>query len=249
MIHSFLLIGQSNMAGRGFLTEAPALDNHGLYVFRNGRWQPMFRPVNPDRPFSGTSLSERFARLYADTYGVEVGIIPCADGGTAIKQWEKGTLLYDNAVNCVRLAARTSIIAGILWHQGETDCEGNEKEFYRTRLEKMFSDFRRDTGLQNIPVVVGGLGDYLRDFYGEGIRNNYSSITEITRRYAEETPLTAFADGNGLPCNPDHLHFSAEGLEKFGERYFQAYQTIVGQAHFAEPNDLISDTHTALEAL
>ena len=114
MMHSFLLIGQSNMAGRGFLADAPALDNHGLYVFRNGRFQPMFRPVNPDRAFWGTNLSERFARLYADAYGVEVGVIPCADGGTAIRQWEKGSLLYDNAVNCARLAARTSVIAGVL---------------------------------------------------------------------------------------------------------------------------------------
>ncbi|MBE6593495.1 MAG: sialate O-acetylesterase [Ruminococcaceae bacterium] len=29
MIHSFLLIGQSNAAGRGFLNEAESLDNLG----------------------------------------------------------------------------------------------------------------------------------------------------------------------------------------------------------------------------
>lgn len=249
MLHSFLLIGQSNMAGRGFIADARKLDNRGLYCMRNGRWQPLFRPVNPDRAFSGTNLAERFARLYADEYKTEVGLIPCADGGTALQKWEKGTLLYDNAVNHVRLAARTSVIAGILWHQGETDCYGDEKNFYRERLEKFFADLRRDADLSGVPVVVGGLGDYLAEYADEEIRKNHPIITRITREYAQSTPLTAFADGNGLPCNPDHLHFSAEGLERFGERYFAAYQSIAKNARLAVPNELIRDTHTALEML
>lgn len=39
MIHSILIIGQSNMAGRGNLQEAPRLDTVGgrLKVLRNGR--------------------------------------------------------------------------------------------------------------------------------------------------------------------------------------------------------------------
>jgi hypothetical protein len=91
MIHSFLIIGQSNMAGRGELEGAPALKTNGgkLKVLRNGRWQTMFRPVNPDRPFSGTCLAESFAKAYSDDHpDVEVGIIPCADGGTALHQWQ-----------------------------------------------------------------------------------------------------------------------------------------------------------------
>jgi len=83
MIYSFLLIGQSNAAGRGFLTEAEPLDtcDGRLKMLRNGRWQTMFRPVNPDRAFSGTSFAESFAKAYAEAHpGVEVGIIPCADG-------------------------------------------------------------------------------------------------------------------------------------------------------------------------
>ena len=53
VIHSFLIIGQSNMAGRGFIQDAESLLTNGgrLKVLRNGCWQTMFRPVNPDRPF------------------------------------------------------------------------------------------------------------------------------------------------------------------------------------------------------
>lgn len=37
MMHSFLLIGQSNMAGRGKLSEATAVDSSRIYTLRNKR--------------------------------------------------------------------------------------------------------------------------------------------------------------------------------------------------------------------
>ena len=89
MVHSFLLIGQSNAAGRGFPEEAEPLDNlrGRLKVQRNGLWVPMFRPVNPDRHTSDVCFAESFAKEYALAHpDIEVGIIPCADGGTRISQ-------------------------------------------------------------------------------------------------------------------------------------------------------------------
>ena len=118
MIHSFLMIGQSNMAGRGFKEEVEKIRNSRLKVLRNGRWQNMYVPVNPDRPFSGVSLAESFADAYAKEHNVDVGLIPCADGGTSLDQWQVDGLLFSNAVYQAELASRTSTIAGILWHQG-----------------------------------------------------------------------------------------------------------------------------------
>ena len=60
IMHSFLMIGQSNMAGRGFLNDAPAIDTTHIHVLRHGRCQKIFRPLNPDRAFSGSSLVESF---------------------------------------------------------------------------------------------------------------------------------------------------------------------------------------------
>ena len=42
MIHSFLMIGQSNMAGRGFASEVEPIQNEHIKVLRNGRWQGMY---------------------------------------------------------------------------------------------------------------------------------------------------------------------------------------------------------------
>ena len=85
----------------------------------------MFRPINPDRSFSGVNLAESFAEKYSKKYGVDVGLICCADGGTSLDQWQESGLLFDNAVYNAELANRTSTIAGVLWHQGEAD--GREK--------------------------------------------------------------------------------------------------------------------------
>ena len=86
MIHAFLMIGQSNMAGRGNIADVERIDNPPLKMLRNGRWQPMLAPVNPDRFFSGVSLAESFADAYQKDHGVDVDLIPCADGGTQMAQ-------------------------------------------------------------------------------------------------------------------------------------------------------------------
>ena len=114
VIHSFLLAGQSNMAGRGDLTAENALSAPGCLMLRMGRWQPMSEPVNVDRavlpgasPRSGACLASSFAARYAAGHGCQAGLIPCADGGTTIAQWQPGQPLFDHAVMQAKLAART----------------------------------------------------------------------------------------------------------------------------------------------
>ena len=63
LMHSILIIGQSNMAGRGFVNEVEPIENDRIQVLRNGRWWPMYTPVNPDRVTAGVSLVESFADL------------------------------------------------------------------------------------------------------------------------------------------------------------------------------------------
>jgi len=250
MIHSFLLIGQSNMAGRGFLNEAPDVDMKGLHVLRNGRWQPMYRPVNGDRPFSGTCLAESFAEAYAKKYGVEVGLICCADGGTSLNQWVPGGLLYDNAVNCARLADRTSTIAGVLWHQGEGDCGEELTPLYQEKFENIMASFRKDLNLYDVPFLLGGLGDFLANHPSEDLKAYYPAVNEALKKTAKENAMTGFVSAEGLGSNPDNLHFSAQSLYEFGLRYFEVFETLRDENKiFTEkvaPDDAV---RTAMEAL
>ena len=220
---SFLLIGQSNMAGRGFLNEVEPITNDKVKVLRNGRWQPMFYPVNPDRHFSGVNLAESFADVYSREKDVEVGIIPCADGGTSLDQWQAGGLLFDHACYMAELASRTSTIAGVLWHQGESDCSEERCPLYEKKLISILEEFRKRLNLYDVPFLLGGLGDYLKENSFLDYLNNYTYVNDALKKIASEKAMTGFVTAEGLESNPDKLHFSAKALREFGIRYYNEF--------------------------
>ncbi len=251
MMHCFLLIGQSNMAGRGLLADAEPLDtlDGRLNVLRNGRWIKLFRPVNPDRHTAGANLAESFAKAYAlDNPDVQVGLIPCADGGTNIDQWQKGEILYDNAVFNAKLAMRTAHLAGILWHQGESDCADEAYPVYLEKLTKMVLDLRQDLQAPHVPLVVGGLGDFLKDFTRADL-SNYVHVNRALQDYALQTPHTAFASAQGLGANPDNLHFSSGALQAFGLRYYKAFASIEDKTATVDRNKQSQEAMRSMELL
>lgn len=225
---SFLMIGQSNMAGRGALDEVPPILDSRLFMLRNGRWQPLCEPVNYDRPFAGIGLAPSFALEYAKKYEREVGLIPCADGGTSIREWEPGGLLYSHAVMMTKLALRTSRLKGILWHQGETDSDCKEDaERYLERLAVFFGHLLHDLGNPNVPVLIGELGNFLKD-YPEG-GDYYETVNRALREFSSRSPQYSFVPADGLTSNPDCLHFNAVSQREFGKRYFTAYRETAAQ--------------------
>lgn len=231
MIHAFLLIGQSNAAGRGNMANAPRLNTlHGrLKILRNGRWQVMFRPINPDRGSSGISFAESFARCCAKADPeLEVGIIPCADGGSALCQWMPGEPLYDYALACARLGMRSARLAGILWHQGESDCAPEDSATYCERLKAMMSQLRQDLGMPDLPILVGGLGDYLPGCERFPEVKNYRDVNAQLMKFAAEDAFCEFVDAQGLGGEADCLHFTAAAQEEFGKRYFASWQKLGG---------------------
>ncbi len=226
MIHSFLLIGQSNMAGRGFLNEVEPIKNDKIKVMRNGRWQSMYVPVNPDRSFSGISLAESFADLYAKEKNVEVGLIPCADGGTTLDQWVPGGLLFDNACYMAELATRTSTIAGVLWHQGESDCEEHLYPLYEEKFTRILNEFKKKLNLYDVPFLLGGLGDFLDKRDDAPWLSNYIYVNKALKKVADENEMTGFVSAEGLTSNPDILHFSAKSLRELGVRYYSEFKKL-----------------------
>ena len=225
-ILSFLLAGQSNMAGRGDLTPENALRAPDCLMLRMGRWQPMSEPVNVDRavmagmgPRSGACLAAGFAASFPKE-GRKVGLIPCADGGTAIAQWQPGEVLFDHAVMQAKLAARTSRLTAILWHQGESDCLAPEQlEAYPEGFLRTMEGFREQLG--PLPIVVGELGCPENGFTGTPAE----LIREFNRRLpglAARLPDCRVASAEGLTCRGDGLHFDTPSLRTFGRRYLDA---------------------------
>ena len=223
MIHSILIIGQSNMAGRGYVKEVEPIVNDKLFVLRNGRWRAMYVPVNPDRVKSGINLAESFADRYAGDHDVEVGIIPCADGGSCLDQWVPGSLLFDHAVFQAKLAQRTSTIAAVLWHQGESDCSPSRYPVYEKKLKVILDAFRKELDLYDVPFLLGGLGDYLESCPRPEPFENYVHVNAALKSLAEKEDMMGFVSAEGLGANPDLLHFSASALREFGNRYYEEF--------------------------
>ena len=214
------------MAGRGDLSQAIPVDTTHINILRNGRWQKMFRPINPDRAFSGVSLAESFAEAYAKKYNVDVGLICAADGGTSLEQWQVGGLLYENAVAQAKLALRTSTIVGVLWHQGESDCAPQRAETYKERFEVIMNAFRKELDLYDVPFILGELGAFLTDCTIGAYGKNFYKVNEQIRKIAEDNKLTGSVSADGLTANADNLHFNAESLYEFGLRYFAEFEKL-----------------------
>ncbi len=224
MTHSFLLIGQSNMAGRGFLNQVAPIHDEKIKMLRNGRWQVMSEPINYDRPFSGVGPAASFAMAWrGKNPDEEIGLIPCADGGSSLSEWMPGEALFDHAVMQAKLAKRISRIDGILWHQGETDCPVECVAVYEEKLEKMLGTLREELNLPDVPFLIGGLGEYLPDCTAHDYYTNAPELTAHLTHFADTHENCFFVTAAGLSPNPDMLHFNAASQRKFGYRYFMAF--------------------------
>lgn len=253
-MHSILIIGQSNMAGRGFENEVEPIENSRIKVMRNGRWWGAYTPINPDRVTAGVNLVESFADLYSKDHDADVGIIPCADGGTCLEQWQVGGVLFDHACYMAELAQRTSTIAAVLWHQGESDCGDAAYPLYKERLSVILGALREKLGLYDVPFLVGGLGDFIESYRGkDGTGYHFANspkINEALASYASETPMTGFVSANGLGSNPDGLHFSAKALREFGVRYYEQFKKLEDKNKvFPDKPDWVCAVRSELESL
>src|SRR5580698_2372613 len=161
----FLLIGQSNMAGRGIVGPDDRATNSRIFMLtRQLSWTLASDPVHFDKPIAGVGLCSEFARvLVRSDPKVVVGLIPCAVGGTSLDEWRPGGALYANAVLRAREAMKSGTLAGILWHQGEADIAHDKVATYGDRFESMIGHLRADLGAEKVPLVIGEIGHFRRE--------------------------------------------------------------------------------------
>lgn len=215
----YLLLGQSNMAGRGRMTEQDQQPVDGIWMLdKHGQWQPACHPLHFDKAVAGVGLGIDFAKtMKSDRKDVQIGLVPCAVGGTSIDQWQKGEKLYETTLKRAKVSAKQGKISGILWHQGERDAWPDRIEDHKEKLKTFFTDIRSDLGDDELPIVMGELGTFL-----ESGRPASKHINEQLQVLAEQSETIALASSEGLDDKGDQLHFSAKALKTFGKRYGQA---------------------------
>lgn len=252
---SILMIGQSNMAGRGFINEVPMICNERILMLRNAGWQMMAEPINYDRPNAGIGLTGSFAAMWCMEHeGEQIGLIPCAEGGSSLDDWAVDKNLFKNAVIQAGFAMQDSELIGILWHQGESDSYGGGYQTYYKKLQVIIESLRKELNAFEVPLIIGGLGDFLGK-NGFGLNcTEYELVNEQLLKFAREQENSCFVTAEGLIPNPDGIHMDAVSQRRFGVRYYEAF---VKREHVLKPieNEMellercISGPHTKREKM
>ena len=252
---SILMIGQSNMAGRGFINEVPMICNERILMLRNAGWQMMAEPINYDRPNAGIGLAGSFAAMWCMEHeGEQIGLIPCAEGGSSLDDWAVDKNLFKNAVIQAGFAMQDSELIGILWHQGESDSYGGGYQTYYKKLQVIIESLRKELNAFEVPLSIGGLGDFLGK-NGFGLNcTEYELVNEQLLKFAREQENSCFVTAEGLTPNPDGIHMDAVSQRRFGVRYYEAF---VKREHVLKPieNEMellercISGPHTKREKM
>jgi hypothetical protein len=227
--HLFLLVGQSNMAGRGAITPDDKTPHPRVVMLNQaGEWVPATDPIHFDKPTAvGVGLGRTFGITVAEaTPGVTIGLIPCAVGGSPIDAWRPGIYYpptkshpWDDALRRARLALESGTLKGILWHQGESDSTAELAPNYEAKLHDLIARLRGELRVPNAPFIAGQLGRFPDTPWSEF----KTRVNQAQRDLPPKVPHTAFVSADGLMHKGDKVHFDAASYRELGRRYAKAY--------------------------
>ncbi|MCM1539859.1 MAG: sialate O-acetylesterase [Blautia sp.] len=239
-IDLFLFMGQSNMAGRGIVTQehcqgAPRLldgagyeyravsDPDRLYVMEEpfGRFEN--RPGGIDDGHMKTgSMVTAFANVYYIKTGVPIVGVSASKGGSRIDQWQSGGIFLQDAT--ARLEAAVDFLQDnhfsvrhkfMLWCQGESDGDiAKPGEQYRAEFERML-DHMLQAGIEKCFLVRIG------HYNGSG-GQDYSEIMAAQDEIAR-------TNENVVMVSESLAKMKERGLMKDDFHYFQEAYNIVGR--------------------
>ena len=224
-LHIYLLIGQSNMAGRAPLTdEVSGVIDRCFLLNGQDEWEPAQNPLNRYSTIRkglgmqrlGPGYSFAKAMLAQDAH-IQIGLVVNALGGSSIREWEKGSKAYDDAIRRTRKAMESGELKGILWHQGESDSSDAQ---YLDKLAVLIANLRADLNSPDLPFVAGQV------LYDPETRAHTKQINEILAALPNAVPFTGCVMSDGL-TSFDNLHFDTRSALLLGERYAEEMLRIL----------------------
>jgi carbohydrate esterase-like sialic acid-specific acetylesterase len=223
----FLLFGQSNMWGVPNPTQEDLAINERVEVLVvqacNGRqvnqWIPAQPPLHGCAGQIGTGTNgpglgpgDYFAKTVAEAFPEDtILLVPAAVPGVSITTFQPGQGNYTTLVARARLAQQRGTIAGMIFHQGETD---NNSPNWPQQVKTMVDALRNDLGTGEVPFIVGELmpgGDFAA--------HNTNRISQLPGLISN----TSIASSSGFTPLPNdgfgNLHFDLRSQREFGRRY------------------------------
>lgn len=231
----FLLMGQSNMKGRGAMPAEPNRDQRIVMMhLKDDAWYIARHPlhlVGSAQTFAGADNAGvgpglAFATAVAAREPkVRVGLIPCAVGGSPISLWQKGAKLYDETVRrakhaVVAGAPARARLRGALWLQGEADANDERLLVHDAKLLQLIDDLRRELATPELPFIACTIGEMSPD--GNGRRK--ADMNRLLLSLPSRRPHTACVDARDLKSSiGDNVHFDTPAQNEIGRRYAEKY--------------------------
>ncbi|OYY02595.1 MAG: hypothetical protein B7Y15_12610 [Bacteroidetes bacterium 24-39-8] len=227
----YLLIGQSNMAGRGLIdVENAQKGSPDLWMMsKTGEWMPAKHPLHFDKPKlvgAGPGLAFGIEMLLHNHQ--PIGLIPCAVGGTSINSWQPGgydsatkTHPFDDALVRLQKGLESGELKGIIWHQGEADSPEDKRKDYLEKLAVLIERWRSLVHNPKLPFVAGEIGHF---------NEVHKAFNKALDALPTKVKNTAIASAIDLMDKGDHLHFDAGSANELGKRY--ATKMLELQKHF-----------------
>jgi len=235
----WLLCGQSNMKGRGFMPGEPKNDPRIVMMHKmDGQWYLARHPLHltgdaktfQGHDNAGVGPGLAFAEvLAAQDKTVAIGLVPCAVGGSSIKLWQKGTKLYEEALRRAKLALQTTApvkarLRGILWLQGEANANAQELPLHAERLRAMIEAFRADLAQPDLPFIACTIGE----MQPEPRLSDLKAMNEIQLALPKSVPHTACVDARDLKTHiGDSVHFDTAAQNEIGRRFASKFSEIL----------------------
>jgi hypothetical protein len=222
----FLFIGQSNMAGRGYMNEAAGDLNpiNNTYLLTPGlNWETASNPLNKYSSIRKELSMQRIGPAYGFALNVlgktsnPVGLIVNAQGGSSMAQWTKGSIdaLYEKTLIRAKEAQKWGKIRAILWHQGESNSSSTAVSAYPNQLKAMVDNFKADLNEPDLYVVAGELA------YWRGGGTGSNAFNTMIRTISTFIPNSDYVSADGLTPLIDNTdpHFDRASNIELGKRY------------------------------
>jgi len=210
-LHLYLLIGDSNMAGRAEIPEDAGDIIDRCYLFNDkNEWELARNPLNRHSSVAKDIAMQKLGpgysfahKMLAQDKNLSIGLIVNASSGTKIDDWFGKSELYRCARKRTKAAMAHGMLKGVLWHQGEIDQKAPDT--YLEKLQTLASNLRADFNNPNLPFIAGQI-------------HQGPAISDQIAKLPESAHATAFVRSEEL-ITTDGTHFDTKSQLLLGERY------------------------------
>lgn len=241
----YLMIGQSNMAGRAEIEKEDKKPLKNVYLLDGQNcWQPAEHPFNLYSNIRKEAELQKLGPCYS--FAMKMlrnrkifGLVVNARGGSALSEWRKGAPegYFERTVQRTKAAQQTGKLRGIFWMLGETDAQAHiawsEKEDKRYTPEQYLGELAafvqelRETlevEPKQCPFLCGEVLYTLEnDVQCVGREFNF----QIIQKVSQNIPNAQAVSSRGLVDIGDGLHFNAISQRILGTRFAYAYLNMV----------------------